>query len=114
MCIPEHTALIKQKLGVSKENIPQVDNRAGSANEDHIWNQKYDRNVKRTIKMSDMALLLIGIIRQNCHSRHIHRLRVSVDSLLSTMNYASIASPIQRMNCVHDCHSSSLHKLVLI
>ena len=62
-----------------RQNIPQVDKleqaRKGSANEDHfaknrwgslhslvqVTNQKYTRNLKRTIKTSDMALLLIEL-----------------------------------------------------
>ena len=56
-----------------RRNIPQVDKleqaREGSANEDHfamgitfaIANQEPARNVKRTIKTSDTALLFIKI-----------------------------------------------------
>jgi len=66
---------------------------ARSANKDHfavgitfaIANQKCARN-KRTINHQIWHCFSGWIIRHR-HSRRIHRLRVSVDSLLSTTNY---------------------------
>ena len=47
--------------------------------------QKCDKNVKRTIKISDMALLLMELVESFaiaiCHPRRAHRLRVFRASL---------------------------------
>ena len=67
----KHTALIKQKFGVGEAKLEQA--HEGSANEDHFannqWgsllqktNQTSTRNVKRAIKTSDMALLLMELL----------------------------------------------------
>ena len=62
-----------------------------SANEDHlqITNQKCARNVKSTIKTSDMAQLLMEFIRHR-HPQRAHQLPVSVDSRTTLSLMASI------------------------
>ena len=91
-----------------------------SSNEDHfvnnqwgsllrITNQKCTRNVKRTTKTSDMALLLVESFAI-CHPRCVSSgLRVSVDSPLSTSHPWHLELTL---NCIHDYHSSFYSRLI--
>ena len=67
-----------------------------------LTNQKCARNVKRTTKTSDMALLLV----ESFAIRHPRC--ASVDSLLSTSHPWHLELTL---TCVHDCHSSFYSRL---
>ena len=67
-----------------------------------MTNQKCARNLKRTIKTSDMALLLVELVESFAirHPRHTYRLRLSVASLLFTSHSCHVHLTL---TCVHNC-----------
>ena len=75
----KRTALIRRKFGVGKVKLQVEQAREGRANEDHLQiDQKCGRDMKRTIKTSDMALRLVEFIRHRVHRLQVlltHELR---------------------------------------